>query len=87
MAFEENVTLLIRDTFNDSFKSDDGDANTTVNNEASVNFGQHNLTAIIVLSLIYGVLSLTACVENLLVIWIIGKFVFFRFRLIVREET
>ena len=72
MPFEENMTL-IKDIFNGSTRDDGGDENNTTNNEASVNFSQHNLTAIIALSVIYGLLSLTACVGNLLVIWIIGE--------------
>ena len=72
MQLEENRTE-INDAFNDSIRNGNENENSTTSNEADVNFGQHNLTAIILLSLIYGLLSLTACVGNLLVIWIIGK--------------
>ena len=76
MSNAGNVTFIIKNTLNDSIVNDDADENATADHEASVNFSQHNLTAIIVLSLIYGLLSLTACIGNLLVIWIIGKCVF-----------
>ena len=80
MSFDNNLTLIL-DKRNFSIKDDIGNAsNTTSNNDADdPNFGQHNITAIVVLTLIYGLLSLTACVGNLLVIWIIGKYLFVYF--------
>ena len=80
MSIDNNLTLIL-DKRNFSIKDDIGNAsNTTSNNDADdPNFGQHNITAIVVLTLIYGLLSLTACVGNLLVIWIIGKYLFVYF--------
>ena len=75
MSIDGNLTLIL-DKLNYTIKDDIGNAsNTTSNNDADdPNFGQHNITAIVVLTLIYGLLSLTACIGNLLVIWIIGKY-------------
>ena len=80
MSMDNNLTLIL-DRRNFSIKDDIGNAsNTTSNKDADENnFGQHNITAIVVLTLIYGLLSLTACVGNLLVIWIIGKYLFVYF--------
>ena len=75
------MTLILKHS-NYSINDDTGrnDTNTTNINdvEDNPNFSQHNITAIVVLTMIYGLLSLTACVGNLLVIWIIGKwFIYF----------
>ena len=80
MSIDNNLTLIL-DKLNYSIRDNIGNAsNTTSNNDADeTNFGQHNITAIVVLTLIYGLLSLTACVGNLLVIWIIGKYQFVYF--------
>ena len=90
MSIDGNLTLIF-DKLNYTIKDDIGNAsNTTSNNDADdPNFGQHNITAIVVLTLIYGLLSLTACIGNLLVIWIIGKYmcVYFYYSSFSRQNT
>ena len=51
---------------------------------AESSYNKHNLTTIVSLSLIYGLLSLTACVGNLIVIWIIGNIVFTKYLLSIK---
>ena len=74
MPLKGNLTLNLKHL---NYSINDDTNATNITNESSVedntNFGEHNITAIVVLTMIYGLLSLTACVGNLLVIWIIGK--------------
>ena len=74
MPLEGNLTLNLKHL---NYSINDDTNATNITNESSLedntNFGKHNITAIVVLTMIYGLLSLTACVGNLLVIWIIGK--------------
>ena len=75
MPLGGNLTFILKH-LNYSINGDTGTNTTNDTNETAVEdnkFGKHNITAIVVLTMIYGLLSLTACVGNLLVIWIIGK--------------
>ena len=76
MPIEDNLTVILK---NISEGIGDESVNNTSNKTESVNFSDHNIVSIVVLTLIYGSLSLTACVGNLLVIWIIGKYFYFKF--------